>query len=236
MSTSISVDPKNKPGSHPALAYRPQDYMATAQVGPLLYPTTTTAGWTVVHHGTLGPPREPYVAPRRAQSATRNLPISGSSSSAVPTVTPARPLPVPPPLDSVSVGSTTFTRRPQVVPDNSSSKGKRRASISVPIQPLAIPPSTDAPASASAISPSSNRPLPPLPPPVASGSSSSSNQAQAGPSGSRSKQHTQKSPRSTRQHTPDATAFRVANPNAGASSTPTSSCVFAWPNSHCILT
>ncbi|KAJ7603594.1 hypothetical protein FB45DRAFT_960224 [Roridomyces roridus] len=226
---AMSVEPKNipqnKPGTHPALAYRPQDYMAAAAVGPLVYPTTTTAGWTVVHHGNLGPPREPYVPPssttRRAHSATRNLPISGSSSSsspAIPSATPARPLPVPPPLDTINVGSTTFTRRPNAGPVSPpvSDKGKRRASISA----LAIPgPSPDLSGPASAISPLTGRPLPPLPPPVAGSSSSSrpvaSSSSQAGPS-----RKSQKSPRKdsrTRQRTPDA-AFRVANPSASASS------------------
>ncbi|KAF7289825.1 hypothetical protein MIND_01356800 [Mycena indigotica] len=207
----------------------------------LVYPTTSSAGWTVVHHGTLGPP-EAYqtgtsavgmgIGGRRSQSQTR-LPIS-SAGPWRPTPPSTRPLPVPPPLDTVSVGSTTFKRKPSAERDTG--KGKRRASIgdtsttSVTNNALLSP----NPASASAtiggtvspgpVSPSSTtstRPLP-LPPPTTPVASASSSNAIAGPSQPPKLKSPQKPTSSTssssrqpqqRARTPEATAFRAVNAN-----------------------
>ncbi|KAF7324072.1 hypothetical protein MKEN_00629600 [Mycena kentingensis (nom. inval.)] len=132
MSVSALPPPPQKSSS---MLRQPQSMPNT----PAVYPTTTTAGWTVVHHGTLGPPEAyghassssssaPFgvagsssssagsIAGRRShsQNAAR-LPISSGASAWRPPAAKdpnPRPLPVPPPLDTVSVGSTTFTRRP----------------------------------------------------------------------------------------------------------------------------
>jgi hypothetical protein len=169
-----------------------------------VYPTTSSGGWTVVHHGILGhahtlEPFHPPASGRRAHSSghtTQRLPISSAAPGPwrpPPLDAPAaRPLPVPPPLDTVSVGSTTFTRPPPAEPSSSSSaagKGKRRASVTAGLV-LDV---------ASPASPASARPLPPLPPPSAgppqsqsyaapAPSSSSASSSAAGPSTSRQQQ------------------------------------------------
>nr|GAT48988.1 predicted protein [Mycena chlorophos] len=199
-----------------------------------LYPTTTSGGWTVVHHGVLGPPEayNPHAASsstsaslaggsgRRSASATR-LPISNHATPSVwrPTATARdpRPLPVPPPLDTVSIGSTTFTRRPTRghSSDAESSKGKRRASINdvPPIMPVASTSLAVSPSAGNAISPSSttsSRPLP-LPPPTTPASASSAN-AIAGPSRSPQKPKSTQPSRQQRARTPDAAGpYRSVN-------------------------
>ncbi|KAJ6608312.1 hypothetical protein B0H10DRAFT_2227005 [Mycena sp. CBHHK59/15] len=227
MALQLDGPPDAPPAPRPALSPRPslRDQLRQKQApyrapaAPVFPITTSTAGWTVIHHG---PGPDP---PVRAHRSPLALPIS----SAAPWKAPAapkdpRPLPVPPPLDTVSVGSTTFTRRP--VPPGpplsapaaaSSSRSTsavrtgrspsatrtRRASVSVSI-PVAAP---DTPQP-----PSASRPLPPVPPPPsASTAASSSSGSSSRPSNKRAR---------SRTNTNDGLPLRVVNPSTSSYSPP----------------
>ncbi|KAJ7062996.1 hypothetical protein B0H15DRAFT_873156 [Mycena belliarum] len=218
---------------HPALAYQQPaglNASASASGAPAVYPTTTTAGWTVVHHGTLGPPRDPLpllpAAQRRAhaQSAAARLPISSPAAPWKPAA-PAgarekgRPLPVPPPPDAVPGPGAAGP---------SAGASARQA----PREPHARPADAARPCRASALSPSS-RPLPPIPPPPStraptpSAPASASASSSAGASSSRAgsvSSSTRPGGSAKRSRTPDAnpypSPYAPRRPTAGSPTLP----------------
>ncbi|KAJ7207233.1 hypothetical protein GGX14DRAFT_456674 [Mycena pura] len=232
----------------------------SASTVPAIYPTTSAGGWTVVHHGTLGPPGalEPFLVPaaRRSQSqSSARLPIRSTGpwrppapSSSVAVGKDPRPLPVPPPLDTVSVGSTTFVRRFRAQ-SSDREQGKRRVSIGEPVPSVVLaagagalspasamasalsPISPSAPASASAsaptstsapasaLSPASASFSRPLPlPPGPSSASAGPSSASAGPSSA----HTHAGPSSS-AYAPSSTYAASSHAAAVAGPGPSSS-------------
>ncbi|KAJ7788392.1 hypothetical protein B0H14DRAFT_2948786 [Mycena olivaceomarginata] len=121
---------------------RPREPQFATTSRPAIYPTTTSGGWTVVHHGILAQAHtlEPFTRPHQGAAHTRAATPPSASPSAAPPPGPGAPAPrrtrgPPPPRPAAARHRLRRQHQPSPAPppaepsSSAAGKGKRLASV-----------------------------------------------------------------------------------------------------------